>query len=101
MLEFNSIFWAELMPQLEPTPAPPVEAILELLEPMCTTAASSSVDSLVSSIHNQILRRTPASFCNALLSHLLLLAPQKEVLVKNQGSLNETIEVLVKNQGSL
>jgi len=94
VLEFNRIFWPELMPQLEPTPAPPVEAILELLKPMCTTASSSSLDSLVSSIHNQILRRTPASFCNALLFQLLPAASQKETPVKNQGYLTETIEVL-------
>lgn len=94
VLEFNHIFWAALMPKVQPMHAPPVDAIMELLEPMCTTAARSSLDSLVGSIHNQILRRIPAEFCNALLSQLLRAASQKETPVKQQAALNETIEVL-------
>jgi len=94
VLELNRIFWAELMPQLKHSPAPPVKAILELLEPMFTTAASSSLKSLVHSIHEQILVRTPVVFRDALLSKLRHMTTQNEMLANNQVALTETIKVL-------
>mmetsp|Transcript_20051 Transcript_20051/g.63435 ORF Transcript_20051/g.63435 Transcript_20051/m.63435 type:complete len:355 (-) Transcript_20051:96-1160(-) len=94
LMQFNRLFWDELRPQLCQSPAASEGTIMELLEPFCTLAEGCLLGSLVHSIHEHVIRRTPPEFVEALNKRLLAGAARVDIPDCNRETLYESVDVL-------
>lgn len=94
LLQFTRIFWDEIRPQLEAAPRASKKAVLDLMEPFCTLAEGSTIDSLVRSIHEHILRKAPHEVLNLLTARVLDGAGRESVRKANRQALYDTADVL-------
>mmetsp|Transcript_95753 Transcript_95753/g.166357 ORF Transcript_95753/g.166357 Transcript_95753/m.166357 type:complete len:398 (+) Transcript_95753:83-1276(+) len=94
LLQFTRIFWDEIQPQLEAKPRASKKAVLELLEPFCVLAEGSTIDSLVRSIHEHILRKAPHELLNPLTARVLDGAGKESVRKGNRQALYDTADAL-------
>jgi len=94
LLQFTRIFWEELRPQLEAASSTPKQAILALLEPFCVIAETSSQESLVRHVHENIFRKAPRELFTSLMSRMLASAAKPETTQKNRQALYDTADAL-------
>jgi predicted small lipoprotein YifL len=100
LLQFTRLFWEELRPQLEASTSTPKQAILALLEPFCVIAETSSQESLVRHVHENIFRKAPRELFTALMSRMLASAAKPETVQKNRQALYDTADALERISAS-
>lgn len=96
LLQFNRIFWEELRPQLSSEPRAPEKALLQLIEPFLALAETSYLDSLVRSIHDNIIRRAPHDLLRPLTARVLDGAGKPETNKQNRQALYDAADELEK-----
>lgn len=89
-------FWNELQPQLSLDPPAPPEALMVLLEPFCVLAEGSAISSLVSYIHEHILRKAPREIVQLVVARVLKAAARTDIQKKNRDALYDTADALEK-----
>merc|ERR1711920_942292 len=83
-----------LRPQMEASSSIPKQVILALLEPFLMIAETSSQESLVRHVHENIFRKAPRELFTSLMARLLASASKAETTQKNRQALYDTADAL-------
>lgn len=93
-LHFTRLFWDELLPQLAQKPEAPEESLLALLEPLLRLAEGAHSAALLSSIHQDVLRKVPAALAPAVVASCVAGARAARSRRKNQEAFQATVAAL-------
>jgi len=97
-IQLTRILWDELLPQLGQSPKASQEVVMTFLEPFISLAEWSYVDSLVRSIHDNIIKRAPPELLNVLTTRVLEGAAKTDIPKKSREALYDTADELEKAQ---
>eukprot|EP00441_Pelagodinium_beii_P045319 CAMPEP_0197626124 /NCGR_PEP_ID=MMETSP1338-20131121/5239_1 /TAXON_ID=43686 ORGANISM="Pelagodinium beii, Strain RCC1491" /NCGR_SAMPLE_ID=MMETSP1338 /ASSEMBLY_ACC=CAM_ASM_000754 /LENGTH=420 /DNA_ID=CAMNT_0043196643 /DNA_START=48 /DNA_END=1307 /DNA_ORIENTATION=+ len=95
-IQLTRILWDELLPQLGQSPKASQEVVMAFLEPFISLAEWSYVDSLVRSIHDNIIKRAPPELRDALTKRVLEGAAKPDIPKKSREALYDTADELEK-----